>query len=151
MKATVKQISKENNSVLLVDADGAEQWFNLAEQVKILYVKLGEAEVTVDQEAGEVTYLKMEKAPQKSGFNKPAQKSFGQNPAKPAQAPIQPTPPEEEKKFYKTKHIVLENLTGEELRIGLDLASEQNWVIATQTHLVEGKWYAVIYYKVKPE
>lgn len=148
MKATVKAKSEENNSVLLVDESGAEEWFTLAEHVKMTYVRTGVAEVTVNQEDGLVTFLKMDsppkKYPQKSGFGKPAQKSFGQNSPKPGEE-------SEERKFYKTKHLVFENLSTEELRTALDLACEQNWVIATQTHFAAGKWAAVVYYKVKPE
>jgi len=141
MKVTVQEKSEENNSVLLADAIGVSKWFKLADRVKMSYVSLGEAEATVDREGEVVTYLKMEKS---SGFgSKPkgnTQKSFGSKTEKP-----------EEKKFYKTKHLVLEKLSAEELRTALDIASEQNWVIATQTHFVDGKWNAVIYYKVKPE
>lgn len=44
-----------------------------------------------------------------------------------------------------TKHMVIENVTGEELRKALNLASEQFTVFATQTHIENGKWYAVIF------
>jgi len=152
MKVNVKNKSFENNSVLLADEDGAEKWFPLADNVKMQYISIGKAEATVDIENEVVTYLKMDKpAPRKAGstFQKP-QKTFGGNFGKPVEKP-EPTEENGEKKFYKTKHIVLEGLTGEELRAGLDVACLHNWVIATQTHFVDGKWYAVIYYKVKPE
>jgi len=142
MKIEVKAKSEAKNSVLLVDQIGIEKWFKLGEKVKMQYVGLGEAEVSIDSENDVVTYLKMNK-PSKSGFGYKTtntQKSFGGNLEKP-----------DEKKFYKTRHLVLENLTGEELRTALDTACDQNWVIATQTHFAEGKWNAVIYYKVKPE
>ncbi len=149
MKVNVKGKSGEENAVLLEDEDGTEQWFPLADNVDMKYVSMGKAEVTigVDQD---VTYIKMEKKTPKAGptFGK-TQKTFGTNFEKPK--PKSEEPKEEEKKFYKTKHIVLEGLTGEELRAGLDAASAHNWVIATQTHFIDGKWYAVIYYKVKPE
>ena len=148
MKVNVKGKSGENNAVLLEDEGGNEQWMPLADNVKMQYVSIGKAEVTITDEL--VTYLKMEKKTPKAGptFGKP-QKTFGSNFEKPVEK--KPTEPEEEKKFYKTKHIVLEGLSGEELRAGLDAASAHNWVIATQTHFIDGKWYAVIYYKVKPE
>jgi len=143
MKVMVKAKSEEKNSVLLGDEHGMEQWFTLADRVNMTYIHPGPAEATVDIAKNVVTYLKMEKSQAKPGF-KP-KTGFGPAPTKPESAP------QEEKKFYKTKHMVLEGLTGEELRTGLDIASDQNWVIATQTHFVDGKWYAVIYYKVKPE
>ena len=101
-------------------------------------------------ENSEVTYIKMDKAtPRKAGpTSQKTQKTFGGNFGKPKPKSEEP---EEQKKFYKTKHMVLEDLTGEELRAALDAASEHNWVIATQTHFIDGKWYAVVYYKVKPE
>lgn len=159
MKVNVVEKSVSNNSVLLADEDGAEKWFPLAERVNMKYVSIGKAEATVDIENEQVTYLKMEKKVAKAGptFGKP-QKTFGQNFEKPIEKPAGTNLPtgytpvqEPEKKFYKTKHIVLEKLTGEELTIALDAASKSHWVIATQTHIVDGKWYAVIYYKVKPE
>ncbi len=150
MKVNVKGKSGENNAVLLEDEEGNEQWFPLADNVDMKYVSVGKAEVTigVDQD---VTYIKMEKKAPKAGptFGK-TQKTFGANFEKPVEKP-EPKKEEEEKKFYKTKHIVLEGLTGEELTASLDAASQNNWVIATQTHFIDGKWYAVIYYKVKPE
>jgi len=154
LKVNVKGKSGENNSVLLEDEFGIEQWFPLADNVKMQYISIGKAEATVDMENEVVTYLKMDKsAPRKAGptFKKP-QKTFGGNFGKPKPS-SEPEPEEmqDERKFYKTKHIVLEDLTSEELRIALDKASELNWVIATQTHFIDGKWYAVIYYKVKPE
>jgi len=158
MKVEVKNKSQENNSVLLVDEVGVEKWFPLAERVKMQYVSLGEAEATVDMEKGVVTYLKMDKAPfvgkTKPGFvsrpKQDTQKSFRGNFGKPEPS-VGSNEPEPEKKFYKTKHMVFEDLTGEELRVALDAACAKNWVIATQTHFAEGKWNAVIYYKVKPE
>ena len=141
MKVNVKEINNTANSVLLADEHGTESWFVLQEQVKMQYVALGDAEASIDMNLNQVSYLKMDKAPAKTpGFSKPNQ-GFGKS------TPTQT----EEKKFYKTKHLVLEGLTGEELRTALDAASEQNWVIATQTHLAEGKWYAIIYYKVPPQ
>ena len=147
MKVNVKGKSGENNAVLLEDEGGNEQWFSLADNVDMKYVSIGKAEVTIDEEEL-VTYIKMEKKTPKAGptFGKP-QKTFGGNFGKPKQKSEEP----EEKKFYKTKHIVLEGLTAEELKTALDNASKENWVIATQTHFIDGKWYAVIYFKVKPE
>ena len=148
MKVNVKGKSGEKNAVLLADDDGNEQWFSLADKVDMKYVSIGKAEATVDMENEQVTYIKMEKKAPKAGptFGK-TQKTFGGNFEKPKPK----SEPEEEKKFYKTKHIVLEGLTAEELRAALDKASEMNWVIATQTHFINSLWYAVIYYKVKPE
>ena len=145
MKANVKEKNVEDNSVLLEDESGNEQWFPLSERVKMQYVSIGKAEVTCDMVNLEVTYLKMDKPA--AHFQKPQkpQKTFGENFTKPKPKE------EEERKFYKTKHIVLEGLTGEELKTALDVASANNWVIATQTHFVDGKWYAVIYYKQPPQ
>ena len=136
----VKIIEIGQGRVNLEDGNGVSKWVNLADWVKPNFVKLGDAEVTIKDDL--VTFLKM--AESKATFGK-TQKSSGGNFGEPSKNE------EPEKKFYKTKHMVLENLTTEELRIALDTASEQNWVIATQTHFVDGKWSAVIYYKVKPE
>ncbi len=147
----VKIIEIGEGRVNLEDGNGVSQWVNLAEWVKPNFVKLGDAEVTIKED--QVTFLKMSEAPKTFGKT---QKSFGGNfggtGAPPPQSSGYPkASPPEEKKFYKTKHLVLENMTAEELKTQLDVASEQNWVIATQTHFVGGKWNAVIYYKVKPE
>lgn len=137
----VKIIEIDGRRVNLEDAIGVSKWVDLAEWVKSSYVKLGNAEVTIKED--QVSFLKM--ADSKPTFGKPA-KSFGGN--------FDETPKnseEPEKKFYKTKHVVLENVTAEELRVALDMACANHWVIATQTHFVNGKWSAVVYYKVKPE
>lgn len=134
----VKIIEIDGRRVNLEDAVGVSKWVDLAEWVKSSFVKLGNAEITIKEDL--VTFLKMTES--KSTFEKPAKK-FGEN--------FDETPKNEERKFYKTKHIVVENLTKEELRVALDNACANHWVIATQTHFVNGKWSAVIYYKVKPE
>jgi len=144
MKVNVKAKSEKNNSVLIEDEAGVEKWFPLADRVKMQYVGIGSAEVTLNREAEEITYLKMDKSVPAKPAQTP-QKTFSENfqLKKPGEAT--------EKKFYKTKHLVLENLTGEQLRIALDAACANNWVIATQTHFVDGKWQAVVYYKQPPE
>ena len=145
MKVKVKEINAQNNSVLLEDEHSTESWFTLQEQVKIQYVGLGDAEATIDMKLNQVSYLKMNKAVPKAGGFQKKTTGFG------SQVPVE-RPGEsqtQEKKFYKTKHVVLEGLTGEKLRIALDAASDTNWVIATQTHFVDGKWYAVVYIKYK--
>jgi len=138
MKVEVKEIDEAKNSVLL-ECEGQQEWFVLADAVKMQYVRLGIAEATVDMIEKKCSYLKMEKSGFKksSGFGKLKDKTFPKA--------------EQEKKFYKTKHLVLSNMSDEELRIALDTACSNKWVIATQTHFVDGKWNAVIYYKVKPE
>ena len=148
MKVKVKEIDANSGGVLLEDEHGTESWFTLGEKVKIMYVKLGDAEATVDITNNQVTYLKMEKV--SGSYQKPAN-SFGGNSKKPEQFPVVRPGETEEKKFYKTKHFVVEGLTGPELQAALDSNCAEHWVIATQTHFVDGKWYAVIYYKVKPE
>ena len=43
MKVNVKEKSVEQNSVLLADESGVEEWFPLADNVKMQYVSIGEA------------------------------------------------------------------------------------------------------------
>jgi len=137
MKAKV--IKFEDGKVTLQDETGAQGEFALGEKVKPEFIKVGTAEVSLNPGRDTVTYIKMDSAKPVFG-GKPKAAGFG----KPKEEP-------EEKKFYKTKHLVFSDLSDEDLRKALDLASEQNWVIATQTHREKGKWCAVIYYKVKPE
>lgn len=145
MKVKVKEIDEAKNSVLLEDEHGTDSWFALGEKVKMMYVKIGDAEATVDVGTMHVTYLKMEKV--SSDFQKSAN-SFGGKSEKKDEFPVV-KPGQQEGKYYKTKHKVIENVTGQELETALDLIASQNWVIATQTHFVDGKWSAVVYIKYK--
>ena len=73
-KGIVKAISKENRSIL-VEQEGMEFWYQLADNIVVDYIKKGEAEFNTN-EANKITFIKSSFT--KSGGAKSASPSFHQ-------------------------------------------------------------------------
>lgn len=106
--------------------------------VNMKYVKIGNCEFSVDKANGLIKFFKPDNASQTT--------------QKAPYTPRAPTPRFEGNVEEPSQHFVFEDLSSDELQIYLNDANKQlqsqgHKVFATQTQVVNGKWWGVIFYR----
>jgi hypothetical protein len=138
LKVGIDEINTISNEVYISDGNGNEGWFPVKAPANLKWIKLGRADVTIDN--GAIVYARNEQSgqaqsrpyPSKPGFGAYPKKEFNHFPEK--SSPVNASQYEPEKKESKrigmTKELIGASL--EEIRLmynGLSMSGK--WIVAT--------------------